>query len=439
MSRSITSAVLYAVDSISALFFSLATLALIARHFGPEQYGVYGVAQSAAIMFVALIPLGIEQLVVREVASLNAKTSFLKSVNSITYAGACFYGLAILLFCLLTGVDSSQYPVFGAVAVGTAFTKVGYFRLFYSANGKATAIAVSAAVSRALALLYVAIGYKYDLSFYVVVWYYPLQTAVAATILWFYGVRETGVGWSVSGFDFLAVKTLLRDGRPLCIGGALYYFYSQSDVAICALLLPKNEVGLYTAAIRLIPLAAFIGFSLLGAFYPNLQVKFKEDKEAFWCDLKKVLTTVYFMVVPLVAFTVIFAGKIVGLLYGPQYEQSALVLRVAALSWLFLIPAPIFTRYVVMVGAGRIELSKMIVVAPIAVVLNYILIKSYGLIGGAVGVVLCYATVDFLVYALFKETRPILWAALQALGRIAIQPLASAAEVKKLLWAKVAR
>jgi O-antigen/teichoic acid export membrane protein len=122
--------------------------------------------------------------------------------------------------------------------------------------------------------------------------------------------------------------------------------------------------------------------------------------------------------------TVVFltSDLLIHLLYGARYADSGRVLAIACWAWVFILPAALYSRLLIMLGYARYELIKMLIVAPLIVILNYLVISRIGMIGCAVVFVFSYFLVDFLIYFLFKDTRHLGKMGLEALVDIFTKP-----------------
>ena len=101
----------------------------------------------------------------------------------------------------------------------------------------------------------------------------------------------------------------------------------------------------------------------------------------------------------------VLAPFIIWALYGSKFSDSSIVLAIGVWGWLFMFPACLFSRLLVLARLAKYELVKAFIVAPISLGMNIILIPIYGGIAAAFVSVFTYMLGDFLVYAFFKETR----------------------------------
>ncbi|MBS1142138.1 MAG: hypothetical protein H6R13_3591 [Proteobacteria bacterium] len=397
-------ALLYSTESITALLFSVVSVALIARHFGPENLARYSLAQSVSTLFIVFATLGLEQFVIRELARNKNDSEFVTSALVGMVAGWFAYVGLVVAYYLVFQDFARDLILIASVVVATAISKVLFIRSYLQATNTPRPIALASLFSRLLSIAYLIAGAYLDFSYDAMMLYLPLQ-AIALFI-----------GMAISKPQFFALiefkqfnpRRLLisvREASPVFISTILYFFYNQSDILIMSSLLDANTVGIYSASIRLIPQAAFLGYVLVATFYKEMDKRLLEDKDAFESYVKSILTIQFGVGLVLATGVFLTSDLVIYLLYGERYAQSAQVLAIACWAWVFILPAALYSRLLIMLGYARYELIKMLIVAPLIILLNYLVISRIGMLGSAVVFVFSYFLVDFLVYFLFKETR----------------------------------
>lgn len=429
------STVLYAAESLSALLFSLVSVALIARHFGPEQVARYNVAQSVSTILIVVATLGLDQFIIREMARNPHDREYATSAQTGLLFGWLGYVLLLLGYYALVGDLQRDLVLLLCIVASTLFLRVLFIKLYLQAQHDPQPIAVGAVLSRLAAVVYLLAGAWADLAFDAMMLYLPLQAILMFLVM--LAMRPEWLGlMRPQHFQARRLMASLREARPIVIASALYFFYSQSDILMMSHLLDDTVVGVYSVAIRLVPLAAFIGFSLLATFYKEMERRLAEEPDHFDAYVRSVLALHFGAGLALAIGVTLCADAVIHVLYGARFAQSAEVLKIACWAWVFMMPAALFTRLLIMLGFARYELLKMLLVAPLVVGLNYLAITQIGILGAAAMCVLAYLIVDFLVYALFKDTRRLARLGAGALSDIVFHPARTARACLALLRAR---
>lgn len=433
--RNWVNAALYAVESLSTLLFAVVSIALIARHFGPENLARYSVAQSISAMFMVFATLGLEQFLIRELAQDDRDATVVTSALAAMLAGWLIHVGLIIFYYVVTGnVERDLVLVFG-VSLSALLTRTVFIKGYLQARNCPRPIAIASLVSRFMAIAFLLVGAYTGLSYESMMLYLPLQAfmlfiVMAASQKEFFSLIQ------IQAFRLHRLIALLREASPIFASTLLYFFFSQSDVLIMSHLLPAADVGVYSASIRLVPQAGFVGFILVSTFYRQMDNKLKEGRAVFEEYVTSVLAIKFALGITMALVITLFAEKVIHLLYGERYAESASVLAIACWAWVFMFPAALYSRLLVMLGYARYELFKMLIIAPLVLLMNYLAIAYVGILGGAIMFVLTYVLVDFLVYFMFKDTRPFGMMGLRAMADILLRPRQTLSSFINLLKAK---
>lgn len=433
--RNWVNAALYATESLSTLVFAVVSIALIARHFGPENLARYSVAQSISAMFMVFATLGLEQFLIREMARDERDATLVTSILTGMLVGWLIYvGLIVSYYLFTNNLVRDLVLVFG-VSISALFTRTIFLKGYLQARNHPKPIALASLVSRFVAIIFLIAGAHAGLSYEGMMLYLPMQAFVmfgvmAATQKEFFSLVQ------FRAFSIGRLTELLREASPVFFSTLLYFFFSQSDVLIMSHLLSATDVGLYSASIRLVPQAGFIGFILVSTFYRQMDSKLKEDRGAFEEYVKSVLAIKFSLGIGMALIVTFSAEHVIQLLYGDRYADSARVLSVACWAWVFMFPAALYSRLLIMLGYARYELFKMLMIAPLVLALNYIAISHVGILGGAIMFVVAYFIVDFLIYFVFRDTRGLALLGLKAMAEIFTMPVMTFRRSLKMLAAR---
>lgn len=420
-SKNWVNALLYATESLSTLLFAVVSVALIARHFGPENLARYSVAQSISAMLIVFSTLGLEQFLIRDLARNEHDATLVTSLQVAMFAGWLLYVGLIVAYYLATGNLVRDLVLVFGVSLSALFTRVIFIKGYLQARNHPKPIALASLVSRVVAITFLVVGAYAGFSYEIMMFYLPIQACVLFIVM---VVSQKGFFslMQQEKFCWTRLTSLLREASPVFVSTLLFFFFSQSDVLIMSHLLPATDVGVYSASIRLVPQAGFIGFILVSTFYREMDNRLKEDRAAFDEFVKSVLAIKFALGISMALVISLSAKFVISLLYGDRYAESASVLAIACWAWVFMFPAALYSRLLIMLGYARYELIKMLIIAPLFLLMNYLAISNFGIAGGAIMFVVAYFLVDFLIYFVFKETRALGLIGIKALAEIFTEP-----------------
>jgi len=427
---------LYSAENITAMIFGLVGAAMVARVFGPENMGRLSLVQAISAILMFLATFGLDHFVVREFTKKPDDQELKGTLLVAQSFGWVLYLCSILLYFWLQGSISHEVYLIMNVAISTYFLRVLYLKLYLQAINDAKSITFSAIISRIAALVFLVVGTIYHFSYDVMVMYLPLQAAIQALIMW-RGYRQTTMDQNGDvKVSFTRMRELITEAMPVMLATALYYGYSQADVLIVSHFMNMHDVGIYSAAMRLVPQVAFLGHITVITFYSNLNNYYQEDKNTFISYATKIAKIQILMAIIMALVTMALSPLIIWALYGDKFSESSVILAIGVWGWVFMFPAALFSRLLVLTKIARFELMKAFVVAPVSLGLNFLLIPHYGGIAAASVSVLTFFVGDFLVYALFKDTRFMFQIGCEALKQIILHPRVTIRESVALLISK---
>jgi O-antigen/teichoic acid export membrane protein len=318
------------------LAIGLASIAIVTRYLGTEDYGRYTLALTYMQLFAVLADVGLFTIVVREISVHPERTERLVG-NTLTLrlllAAAAI--VAAALISLLLPYDHD---------VRVAIVLAGLPLLFGMLNGAFVAVlqsrlrmsraVVGDVLGRAVALGAVALVAALDLGFFAVMGTAAagaLATAVVTMLLTRPLVRlrprsEPAV-W----------RRLLVMALPLGVALAVNELYFRADTLIISIYEPYDQVGLYTLAYRMLELTLVFGTVFLTTTFPLLADAVISDEPRARRTIQ--LSTELFVALgaPLVAGGLVLAPELVELAAGSDFEDASTPLRIllgaGALAW----------------------------------------------------------------------------------------------------------
>jgi len=366
------------------ILFNAALFFVIARVLGAAELGRYSFAVSYAALFAVVVHLGLNDLIIRQVAVRRAD-------------GPRYFTLALIVKSVL-GV------------VITAVTA-----LAVAASGKPAAVqemvlaaALTATLVTGLETIVVSFFYAHERMAYVLtlsVVKSGLNAAVgigaalagwgARGILWgFLGVETVCAVlvfvWARHKLDlrFVAVRAaefprLLFQSLPFALNGVFITIYQQLHYSLLSFFVGDVATGVFTAAAKLITFLNFIPSALTQALYPylsRLAAGAGPDPRPPMMRWARYLALISF---PTGLYFLLRAPAVVNLVYGTGYGDAARILAVLGLT----IPFTFATYpFAVALNAIHRERANTAVVAGAAVInvaANLTLIPRLGALGAA--------------------------------------------------------
>lgn len=418
------------------MVFGFLGAAMVARVFGPENMGRLSIVYSVSNIFIVIATLGLDHFVLREFTRKNDDQTFKGSLLAVQFLGWLLYVTVVISYFVLKGNLQSEFYLIASVVFTTLFSRVIYLKLYLQAINHAKTIMLAATFSRVFALGFLVIGSLDHFGYDTMIMYLPIQAFIQAIIMWFGYHKVNKFQDGTLSFSWQSISPLIKEAMPVLIATLIYFGYSQADVLIVSYFMSEHDVGIYAAAMRLIPQAAFIGHIAAITYYSAISKSYDTNFNLFISQAKKVFKLQFMLGLTLAFIGFSMSKIIIFCLYGEKFDQSAEILSVGVWAWVFIFPAALFSRLLVLSNLAKFELFKAVTVAPISLCLNFLLIPKFGPIAAAWVTVMTYFMGDFLVYSIFKKTRFMFFMGIGVLIEILSHPLDSAKECFKLITEK---
>lgn len=134
-------------------------------------------------------------------------------------------------------------------------------------------------------------------------------------------------------FDLSRLLGMLRQGLPYGMAVIFLFVYFQIDMFMLSLMKPPIEVGVYSAAYRLIAVLLFIPGILTSVIYPILFQLGVESKEKHRGTIEKIFKVLSAVGIPGSVLIFVLADPLLTWLYNGRFPASIPILML--LSWFF--------------------------------------------------------------------------------------------------------
>lgn len=388
---------------------NLLVFATLARSFGPEGLGLFGLMQAIFFLGVPLARVINEQIIIKYLVSEKSEPFHLnKVVFKLKYAGA----VLVYSVTLLAGYIyfDSEFTRLLALFCLLHFLNIDvvYFAHFRAKQNSLTVLKGTACVVLPGALLKIwSALYFQDL--FIVVWCYVLEAGtlsfLARRLFREYIVRDSSVVESEKAHT--TALTLLKSSWPIFTSAFLVILYSRLDLLMINSMLTKVDVGYYTAVAKISEASTVVMTAFLASRLPLLLKAKEKSAKAFRQEIIKLLRlSILFSLVTTICIH-LFGDLVLGLLYGKPFEVAATTLTVHFAGSLFLYQGFICSQWLLSENLQIFRLYRVLSGLLLNLILNFLLIPGFGIFGAAVATFITQLFSSVLFNALNKKTLPI--------------------------------
>ena len=374
--------------------------AWVARHLGPERYGVLSYVIAYVAIFQAICQLGLDSIVVRDVAQspdqaegILGTTLRLRMVVSVIA-----FGTALLLMAWLRPGDHESLLLTALIAGGLLFQVADTVDLWFQSQlrSKLSVAAKVAALTAGNGARVIAILVGADLpAFGLLLLLEAGLTAMALAA--FYRKLPTNGRWT---WKVGLATSMMRDAWPLLMAALAVLLYMRLDQILLRELVGERELGLYAAAQQLSAVWYFIPMIICSSAAPELARLHKQSRTDYLAALHGLFSFCWSYSVFIVVVIAIGADWFVSLLFGPNYAEAATVLRWHALAIAHVSLDIAQSLWITHEKRTELALYRTGFGFAVSICLNLILIPWHGAKGSAIAYLSCQFSAAILSNAI---------------------------------------
>ena len=366
------------------VFFVNAVTILLARYFGPADFGTYKIAMSLIVIGYAFVSLGLNDVIVgRLVKAADNETGAIIA----TGIGLQFFGAAVVAICLIVAADviyasdALLQEVIWVLSILLWAKALDSLRYWFEVKRQSRAMFMPAFLVLSVGLIVKFALYMHQASLMAFVWVFALELlGVGLGYLLAYLGRNASSPWS---FSYALARSMLKQALPLLIAIIAIAIYSRFDQLIIGYLLGSAEAGIYGVAVSINEFYFLLPFALISSAYPKmLQLgDFTDERAALLVQM--VLSFLLLMALAIVILSYVAGGYVTHLMFGSAFDGVGQVLAVYSLSNIFGYFVIFSNRYLSARGDVMLVLRRSLIGCLANIALNFLLVSKMGLLGAA--------------------------------------------------------
>ena len=382
---------------ILSRIFGFIIRALIGRHFGPETYGLLSTTLTIFTILYTISMMGFKSSLSRQISyyyhngHLDRLKFLVVSALCVSSAIALLLGLGLFSFSesLASNLFNNQalIPFFKFFAVGLIFF---------------VWMVVASSVYRGFKQMFLFTLFQDLLRFLVLAILIIIAISISApkeSIGLIYLISYLGVGASgiISVFIYKPIREskfffsikecgqLLSFSIPLLFAGIFYNLLFQIDILMIGYFLGQTKVGIYNSAIPVGQLLTLMLASFTPFLLPAMTEYVAKSNLKSLSEICSISTKWMFLnTIPIFFYFLFFSEFVISVIFGSKYVESASVLRIVAVGFLFTVIAGPTVNLLISLGKVKLHFYNNFIILLVNIFLNYFLIPKFGIIGGGI-------------------------------------------------------
>jgi|TARA_B100001964_G_C14222134_1_gene595787 O-antigen/teichoic acid export membrane protein len=208
------------------------------------------------------------------------------------------------------------------------------------------------------------------------------------------------------------IKKLSFEAFPFALTVLFYSLYFYISSIMLLKMRGVYDVGIFSAAYNITTAFIFIPTIYITAIFPTLSKFYINSKDSLKFAYKKSLLYISIIALPITIVLFFLGDNIIHFLYGAGYHNSAFVLKIIAITILLRFISFVNGVTIISINKQKQRLYFQGATAFLNIILNFILIPLFGLIGVAFATIISEfflnASYFFIVINYFKNWKDIL-------------------------------
>ena len=369
---------------------SLFVIIYLARYLGTAGFGKYSFVFAYLAFFNIITDLGLQQILVREMARNPSTAPKLIGNACIVRLLLTVFalGLAIAIMTLLPYPDDTTLYVYIASFTLLFISFSDFYATIFQANlamqynviAKLTFKFVSAGL-----ILWIVFSHGTLMHIMIVL---VFSEGIKTLLSYLFSRKFVRPSFAI---DFGLWRYLLKECLPLALTSVIIILYYRIDVIMLSMMKGDDAVGIYSAAYRLCEPFSLIPYALMMSLFPLMSIYFKESDERLMKVYRLAIKYIYITMLPIAVGVTCIADKVILPVYGAEFALSNIALQILIWSILFGSMNYIMLNLLVAIDRQTLNVWAIGLGAVVNVILNSILIPTMGFIGAAITTVVTNA------------------------------------------------
>jgi len=391
------------VGDITTRFIGLIITIYIAKYLGVAEFGKYGFIFAYLSFFGILTDLGMRDILVRDMSRD-------KEMIPKLFGNAYIIRLVLSIFAVvssITAITFMGYPLSMNSLIYIASIQIFFisFSEFYSAifqvNLQMKYSTFAKLIFKVICLILIFCVICLNGALIQIIFAIVIAESIKTLIIYFYYRKMAKPRFEI---DLQVWKYLFKEMLPIALSGVMLIFYYRIDVVMLATMKGDAPTGLYTAAYTLTEPLSVIPYAFMASLFPVMAMSLKNSQKKLIKIYRQSFKYLLIIVVPVVIGATVIADKIIQLIYGSSFSDSASALQILIWSVMFVFLNYVLSYLLLSTSNQKLNMISVFIGTITNIILNCMLIPMFSYVGAAVATVVASALL-FTINFYFVSTR----------------------------------
>ena len=378
-------------DKIIRLLGGLLVGAWVARYLGPEKYGLINFVSSFAGLFTSFSMLGIDNIVIRELASKKHNINeILGTAVRIRNTGSIVSAIISLSIAYLLYYENEPYFLWLLliIVLGNIFQSFDVITLWYQSQIEAPIIVRNKLISYIFISVLKVVAVMFGSGILIFVSLGVLDSICGVLLLARYYSKHSGFKIDAWLYNPFFMKSFLREGWLLALSNFCIMIFMRIDQVFLGSFLGNREVGIYAIVTLISDILYSIPMFVCSSTFPKLSAMYLDDRGNYEKYTQKMYISMVICTYCIITAIYLFSDKVVFLLYGQDFMEAADLVKIHVWSLLAVSVGCVRGNMTIIEHNIKVGTLGTMIASVFTTALNYYLISYYGIYGAAYATVL---------------------------------------------------
>ena len=355
--------------------------ALVIRYLGPENYGQFSFVLAYLAIFQNLTQLGIGSIVVKKINNRLIDVETILSVSFILRSCSSIFFFLLSVSYALFYVKNISFVFLFISLSSLLLSNSEVFSYWFQSQLKNKKIAITnniVIIFSSILKIFLVFN-KFSVKYFSFV----ILFEALLTFLILYKIFTKEKKISIIKWDKKIAIEILKEALPLFSSGIGIIILSKSTQIMVHSFLDSKSLAYYSVAQMISDNSYILPMALHSSLFPILQKTKLTSHDLFTYYFEKIIFYTFLFSILISCFITFISPFLIHFIFGEKYIKSSLVLSVLIFN---LIPVSISIMQSIWLNLenkNQIIFIQTISGAIICLLLNYIFIPNFGIVGGA--------------------------------------------------------
>lgn len=395
------------VEKVIRMFLGLIIGVLVARYLGPDEFGTLNYVISLVGIIAIIGTFGLDGILIRNLVKDESKRdSILGTAFWLRIFGSFLVFLILYIVVSFTSNDSRTNFFIYIIAGTTIFSAFNVIDFYFQAKVLSKYIVkiniLGLFISSGIKIIFILMGAPLIYFIFLI----TLDSLfLMGGFIYIYVKQKLSI-WRWT-FDKSIAIQMLKDGWPLIISFVMISVYMKLDQVMIHEMLGNDAVGQYAAGVRLSTAWYFIPSVIASSFFPAIINAKKIDNALYYSRLQKMYNIMIWLAIFIAVPMTFFSDSLIILLYGDAYVEAGTILMIHIWAGIFVFANMVNNNWYMTENKQLYAMVYTSIGAVVNIVLNYIFILNFGIVGAAIATIISYFVASYLCLLCNIHTRQV--------------------------------